>query len=271
MNNSNSNVEYIDETIYIIQYPEGKLPVSYGVLDKILEDKKYNFNHKCSTKVGSSGSPILNNNNKLIGIHKESSNCKNYNRGTFLNYPIKEFIKSLANIIDKINFYINENKKNLESISNFNINTPHNEFNKININTNFTPKTIQEIEVKDGKYIGECVNGVAEGRGTCYFINGDRYEGNMKNNIKEGKGIYYFIDGNRYEGDFRNNLKDGKGIFYFKAGDIFEGDFKDDYREGKGIYYYSNGIREMGDYHKGNRIGKQVALLPNGQVEVHNY
>ena len=44
MNNSNSNVEYIDETIYIIQYPEGKLSVSYGVLDKILEDKKYNFN-----------------------------------------------------------------------------------------------------------------------------------------------------------------------------------------------------------------------------------
>ena len=54
--NKNSNKEYIDETIYIIQYPEGKLSVSYGVLDNIFQDKKYNFNHKCSTKGGSSGS-----------------------------------------------------------------------------------------------------------------------------------------------------------------------------------------------------------------------
>ena len=59
LSNKNSNKEYIDETIYIIQYPEGKLSVSYGVLDNIFQDKKYNFNHKCSTKGGSSGSPIL--------------------------------------------------------------------------------------------------------------------------------------------------------------------------------------------------------------------
>ena len=38
--------------------------------------------------MGSSGSPILNLNNKVIGIHQD-----NFNKGTFLNYPIKEFIK----------------------------------------------------------------------------------------------------------------------------------------------------------------------------------
>ena len=118
MNNNNSNVEYIDETVYIIQYPEGKLSVSYGVLDKILEDKKYIFNHKCSTKVGSSGSPILNsNNNKLIGIHKES-NYKNYNRVTFLNYPIKEFIK--LNYNKKISKEFNVNyQSNINSNINY--------------------------------------------------------------------------------------------------------------------------------------------------------
>ena len=51
--------------------------------------KKYNFNHKCSTKEGSSGSPILNLKNKLIGIHKAGN--KQYNRGAFLNCAIKEF------------------------------------------------------------------------------------------------------------------------------------------------------------------------------------
>ena len=92
-NKNNYNHIYLKETIYILQYPEGKLSVSYGLLDNILEDKRYNFNHSCSTKTGSSGSPIINlSNKKVIGIHKEGMKGINYNRGTFLNYPIREFI-----------------------------------------------------------------------------------------------------------------------------------------------------------------------------------
>ena len=93
--NNNENKEYIDKTVYIIQYPEGELSVSYGVLQSILEDKKYEFTHKCSTKGGSSGSPILNlKNNKIIGIHKSGiKKYLNLNKGSFLNFPIKEFIK----------------------------------------------------------------------------------------------------------------------------------------------------------------------------------
>ena len=42
---------------------------------------------------GSSGSPILNiSTNKLIGIHKGTSNNHNYNKGCLLFYPFKEFI-----------------------------------------------------------------------------------------------------------------------------------------------------------------------------------
>ena len=92
INDNNNNCDYTDKTIYIIQYPKGNLSVSYGILDNIYKDKKYNFNHKCFTEGGSSGSPILNLNNKIIGIHKEGTYNK-YNMGTFLNYPIKEFIK----------------------------------------------------------------------------------------------------------------------------------------------------------------------------------
>ena len=64
MNNRDENNDYIDETLYIIQYPEGQLSVSYGILQNIFVDKKYNFNHKCCTRRGSSGSPILNLKNK---------------------------------------------------------------------------------------------------------------------------------------------------------------------------------------------------------------
>ena len=59
INNTNKIIKYIDKTIYLIQYPKGELSVSYGVLDNIFEDKKYNFNHICNTELGSSGSPIL--------------------------------------------------------------------------------------------------------------------------------------------------------------------------------------------------------------------
>ena len=120
--NVDSNQVFIGETMYIIQYPEGKLSVSYGILNLIYEDKKYNFNHFCSTKKGSSGSPILNiATNKIIGIHKESSEVHNFNRGTFLNYPIKEFIMQNyqnQNIIQNIN--------NQENNTTFNININNN-------------------------------------------------------------------------------------------------------------------------------------------------
>ena len=119
LKNNNKNEEYLDKTIYIIQYPKGELSVSYGILNNMSIDKKYNFNHKCSTKFGSSGSPILNiDNNKIIGMHKGGNN----NEGLFLNYPIKEFIKLFPyNPLDEFNKKYNLNiqqdttKINLES------------------------------------------------------------------------------------------------------------------------------------------------------------
>ena len=64
----------------------------YGILKSINELDNYTFEHLCSTDNGASGSPILNiKNNKVIGIHKEAYKNKR-NRGTFLNYPIKDFI-----------------------------------------------------------------------------------------------------------------------------------------------------------------------------------
>ena len=91
--NDERNEEYEDETIYIIQYAEGMLSASSGVLQGINRGDAYdyNFRHNCCTRNGSSGSPILNLKNKIIGIHKEG-HSNNYNIGSFLNYAIKEFI-----------------------------------------------------------------------------------------------------------------------------------------------------------------------------------
>ena len=109
----NEKVFYEGESIYIIQYPNGKEAcVSYGILNGI---HNYNIIHICSTDNGSSGSPILNlKNNKVIGIHKGSPDyTKNYNHGTLLSYPLNDFINKnkIKNII-KGEIYISENNIN---------------------------------------------------------------------------------------------------------------------------------------------------------------
>ena len=101
-----SEIIYLDKSIYALQYPNGKNAcVSYRLL---LNIDKYNILHRCSTDYGSSGSPILNlDNNKVIAIHKEGTNY-NYNMGTLLKLPIKDFItKRLNQKMDKKSITIN--------------------------------------------------------------------------------------------------------------------------------------------------------------------
>ena len=98
LNKNNTNKEYIDETVYLLHYPEGVLSVSYGVLSNIYEEKGYMFTHMCSTIGGSSGSPVLNLiTNKVIGIHHSGISKKNVCQGILLNEPIKDFIKVKQN------------------------------------------------------------------------------------------------------------------------------------------------------------------------------
>ena len=105
--------KYLDETLYILHYPNCDLSVSFGTLKDIYEDKPYLFQHLCCTQEGSSGGPILKADNKVIGIHQ--GGCKNkdgkeenYNLGIFLNEPIAEFIKKY--FVSKPSIVPGENK-----------------------------------------------------------------------------------------------------------------------------------------------------------------
>ena len=155
-----------------------------------------------------------NNNNILIGIIDDLNQIINI----LNNNPI---IKRIGDIIIKINYIINENKKNTELIRNdisklyAQINKKFDEL-KINDNKN------KELTNQNGRYIGQVVNGLPEGKGIMYYNDGDRYEGDWKNDKREGKGIFYWKDGERYEGDFKNGIKEGKGIFYFNNGKRYE-------------------------------------------------
>jgi len=98
-----SNI-YINKSIYILQYPNNeKVSVSFGIIKDVDFFEVFDIRHFCLTDKGSSGSPMLNLiNNKLIGIHKGTEENYNYNKGTLLIYPIKEFVAQISKKINVI-------------------------------------------------------------------------------------------------------------------------------------------------------------------------
>jgi hypothetical protein len=61
-----------------------------------------------------------------------------------------------------------------------------------------------------GKYIGDCKNGKANGKGVANGAHS--YTGEFKNGLPDGKGKYFWPNGDWYEGDFKKGMKDGEGI-----------------------------------------------------------
>ena len=184
-----SNILYNNESIYIIQYSNGeKAVVSYGIINNI---KGYNIIHYCRTKPDSSGSPIINLlNNKIIGIHKDES--IHFNKGTYLKYPINDFINKI----------LNESKINNNNIINNNKDNNFNEKNEI------------EIEIKiDAKEINKKI----------YFLDNTDYiehKSNIKHlhdNLKELNELNteLYINNNKYK--YEKYFKpDRDGIFKIK-------------------------------------------------------
>ena len=147
--NENNNTIYTKKSIYVLHYPNEKnISVSYGILNNICEDKEYEFNHFCTTYGGSSGSPILDlSKNKIIGIHKGAKG-NIYNLGTFINYPINEFIQNnymdnnLIEINKKFNLNIQSNITKLDLSRNKNIDC-------INYLQNLTLNELKELNLSN--------------------------------------------------------------------------------------------------------------------------
>lgn len=101
-----------------------------------------------------------------------------------------------------------------------------------------------------GTYIGECLNGLAHGKGTAKGI--DSYEGSFLNGLPNGKGKYTYQNGNVFAGYWLNGLKNGQGKFtYFIQNKKYvqEGYWKDD-------NYI--GLRDSDDFYRiKNRVGTE--------------
>ena len=164
-----------------------------------MEDNLFNLNNKIYS----------NNNNIMLEIINELNQLRNYSQDNLI-------ISKLGNIINKINYIINENKKNLELIRN-DISSLNQKFDKLNINNNIINK---EIKYDNGRYVGQVVNGLKEGKGIYYWNDGDRYEGDWRNDKKEGKGIYYYNNGDRRMGDYSNDKPIGRHVLLTRNGEV---------------------------------------------------
>ena len=112
MNNESQN-NYLNQDICIVQYPDGgELSFAQGGIQCF---DNYKIKHLVSTHHGSSGSPILLQNNfKIIGIHKAASVKKNENIGISMKDILIE-CKLNNEIICECNIKNKGNKRILNS------------------------------------------------------------------------------------------------------------------------------------------------------------
>jgi hypothetical protein len=92
LNNNIEIEEYNHNFIYVLQnHYEFHLSILIDAIFGFEENRKYIFKYKYR-KIIYSGSPILGFNNKVLGMNLGENFNIRYNRGLFLNYPLKEFI-----------------------------------------------------------------------------------------------------------------------------------------------------------------------------------
>ena len=122
-------------------------------------------------------------------------------------------------------------------------------------------------------YIGNLVNGKANGEGELVVFNKVKYIGNFfVDDIPNGKGkMINLMDGSEYEGDVVQGKKEGKGILKFRDGTIYDGEFKDDVFHGNGILKYNNGRKYEGNFKEGKMDGSGKFIWEDGKTYVGSY
>ena len=207
---------------------------------KICGLKGKKLDYKISSCYGSSGSPILNENKKIIGIHQGGYEKKNINTGTFIGPIIDDLNKESGAIIkmDRNN-ECNERKKILIKLLLI--------LSFINIlffliYFIYDKRRMKTLILEDGtKYYGHLKNNMPNGFGIQSFKNRTKlYEGNWKNGKYYGNGTLYHINGEiKYKGEWINNKKSGYGVLNFKNGNMkYKGHWKADKEDGEGIRYF---------------------------------
>lgn len=127
-----------------------------------------------------------------------------------------------------------------------------------------------ELQLKEGKYIGDISEGKPHGQGILYYNNDNsdspvRYEGEWTNGLINGRGIMTFKNG-RYEGYLKDGEPNGQGIIWTSDGVKMEGTFKNGKLNGYCTITKEDAII-MCTMVNNKMDGEVIKKDPNGHVE----
>lgn len=142
----------------------------------------------------------------------------------------------------------------------------------------------------DGEYVGEILDGNANGKGVKKYYDGRKYEGFWKDNKYDGEGILTFPDNTielgtwkegkldgfgiysnnnnniYYNGNWKEGTFDGTGYLIFDSSNTYSGEWKDDKRNGYGDAVFYNGDCYFGIWENDKKCGYGKYLWKNGNA-----
>lgn len=103
-------------------------------------------------------------------------------------------------------------------------------------------------------YVGDMVDGRAEGQGTYVHRSGVSYKGQWRNGLMDGEGRLSLPNGDQYVGGFAGGRLHGAGVYVDATGTIYEGAFVAGLRDGAGLVRRPDG----GVYRASWKAGREL-------------
>lgn len=126
-------------------------------------------------------------------------------------------------------------------------------------------KQLRLAGVLDGTYVGDLVDGKADGTGIWTGADGGVYEGGFSADKRNGHGIHRFADNDVYDGEWRDDKRSGHGTDTFATGNIYSGEWTGGERDGCGIHTSSCGNVCDGENAESKRHGFGSDTLATGE------
>lgn len=134
---------------------------------------------------------------------------------------------------------------------------------------NNTPIVIQELNLLEGKYVGEVQNGQPHGNGKITYKPDDSkervsFEGEWLSGVRV-KGKLVWKDGMWFDGEMNEKGRNGYGTMLYSNGTKYAGNWVEDKPNGYGVKYDSNGkVVYKGMFKNGKCNGLGTCYLSDG-------
>jgi len=116
------------------------------------------------------------------------------------------------------------------------------------------------------KFVGNFNEGLKNGNGHIYYVDGAIYSGNFSRDFPSGSGKKTFADGSSYDGNFMLGMPHGSGRLKERDGSKYQGNFKDGLANGEGKKSFNNGTSYTGSFKNGVANGQGSFKDNEGRV-----